>query len=290
LSENNNENVPALRDSDYGLLKIMSLHIHTEYFKQVKSQIPNGTYFNVMEFIDKFRAIIKGHYEAFLEFRSVPDENTSTKLIERNHGHNEEREESKKHPIANKYSKARKAYVPGMKLYNLKSGHDSDGSWDNNWREDRSDDDVFKIVKQTDKVGSRSDTESEDEASDFQGVYDNATSDHDEEFVAAIGQKFGTDNYANRSPRPKVCIHAAIYGKCFQEDDVKHNAIYSHDKSDLQEMHDKIYAKMYERNSGKKPPPVVMKSNAKIHLMEAKDTRSSIKKEVNNVEFKKRKT
>jgi len=65
LSENNNTNVPALRNTDYSLLNIMSLHIHPEYFKQVNSQISHDTYTTILEFIERFRAIINSHHEVY---------------------------------------------------------------------------------------------------------------------------------------------------------------------------------------------------------------------------------
>ena len=54
--------------------------------------------------------------------------------------------------------------------------------------------------------------------------------------------------------------------------------MFSHDKTDVEELAGKIYSRLYERKSGRKPTPIVIKSNAKVHLMETQDTRSKVSK------------
>ena len=105
------------------------------------------------------------------------------------------------------------------------------------------------------------------------------------EFIANIVKHHNADRGQHSFDRgqskdvaSKICIHAAVYGKCYREDDIKHSRMFSHDKTDVEELAGKIYSRLYERNSGRKPTPIVIKSNAKVHLMETQDTRSKVSK------------
>ena len=85
-------------------------------------------------------------------------------------------------------------------------------------------------------------------------------------------------------------MNAAVYGKCYRENDPRHAVEYSHDKSDVEELSSKIYARLYEKNSGVRPTAVAMKSNAKVNLVSSKDTRGVLKRDLTTTPFNKKKS
>jgi len=273
LSERNSINIPSLKDADFGLIKIMALHIDNDYFKQVKSTISKDRYTNISEFIEEFKKAMLSHYEAYLLFKGVPDAIIPQKGRDReayNHTKSKYNSDNWKRK-SDDHSKTKNVSFSSnrssveRKLYNI----DTDGSEDaEEFADDSAEDSISsEHLWRGVEVESETSGSSDDEMCDF---------DNDQDTDTRKSLNYVSDSLKKLRepvPKPKVCMNAAVYGKCYKESDARHAMEYSHDESDVEELAAKIYARLYERNSGVRPGPAVMKSNAKVNLLSTRDTR-----------------
>ena len=92
-------------------------------------------------------------------------------------------------------------------------------------------------------ISYNSDTESSKDMDTKRGISDVSNSDSDSNdsahnasnkeymHLCALAEKFNAKNV--KAKKPQVCIYAAVYGQCFQENELKHSREYSHDPADV---------------------------------------------------------